>query len=300
MADHGWLVNPKRRRRTKRMPAALARYWRTHRRRGRRIVRTRGAHRIHRRRRHRVHRGVATAYAASLRRGRIHHGGYGSEWLPSHYAGNPGLLKEVGMFGLNPRHHRRRRHHRGHGRHRYHKHHTFYTTNPRGTGGVGVMSMISRPMETVTNGLTGAVGVFLPIAIPNWLLPFPGTDIMSKAIRFATRAATAGLLLQFGGPMLGRYAQAFKAGAYIGVAGSTVLDFMGTNIVLGYGDTTQTPGRLLAGFQAPATTTTVAGLGAAYQRSRGMGAAYSRMGLRGLHGANAIGTGFKHGLLGGY
>jgi hypothetical protein len=138
--------------------------------------------------------------------------------------------------------------------------------------------------------------------VPNWLLPFPGTDIMSKAIRFATRAATAGLLLQFGGRFLGRYASAFKAGAYIGVAGSTVLDFMGTNIVIGYGDTTQTPGRLLAGFSAPAatTTTTVAGLGAAYQRSRGMGAAYSRMGLRGLHGANAIGTGFKHGLLGGY
>jgi hypothetical protein len=228
------------------------------------------------------------------------HSGYGSEWLPSHYAGNPGLLKEVGMFGLNPHRKHHRKGHRGH--RRYHKHRTFYTINPKGSGGVGVMSMISRPMETVTNGLAGAVGVFLPIAVPNWLLPFPGTDIMSKAIRFATRAAAAGLMLQFGGRFLGRYAAAFKAGAYIGVAGSTVLDFMGTNIVIGYGDTTQTPGRLLAGFSAPAatTTTTVAGLGAAYQRQRGMGAAYSRMGLRGLHGANAIGTGFRHGLLGGY
>lgn len=286
--DHGWLVNPKRRRRKtrarrrkshRRMPAALARYWRTHKRRGRRIVATRSHSR---RRTHRKRRAVTK--------------GYGAAWLPAHYS-NPSVIKEVAMFGLNPR--RRRRHAR--------RHH--YRHNPRrhGRGArVGVMSMIQNPMDTVTKGLVGSVGVFLPIATANWLLPFPGVDIMSRLLRFATRAAAAGLIVQFGSRMVGRSADALKTGAFIGVAGSTVLDFLGTAVLIGRGDTGQVPQQLLAGFMQPATTTATgtAGLGAAYTAARriGVGAAYTaqrRIGMGGLHGQQSLGTGFKHGLLGG-
>lgn len=275
MADeHGWLVNPKTRRRKKRQPAALARYWRSHRRRGKRIVacapRRRARRAVHRKRR------VVTK-------------GYGASWLPAHYR-NPSILKEVAMFGLNPRR-RRRRHHR-------HNPHRRSRRSGGGRSTVGVMSMIRNPMDTVTRGLIGSVGVFLPIATANWLLPFPGQDIMSRLLRFASRAAAAGLIIQFGSRFAGRSADALKTGAFIGVAGSTVLDFLGTAILVGRGDTAQQPMQLLAGFSTP--TVGAAGLGAAYTKRLGVGAAYTRSrGVGGLHGQNAIGTGFKHGLLGG-
>jgi hypothetical protein len=279
--DHGWLVNPKkRRRRTKRMPAALRRYWASHRRRGRRIVRTRGHHRI----RHKVHH----------RRHRRRHPSYGAAWaLPSHYRGNPSLIKEV-MGTMNP--HRRRR-----SRYHHNPRHRRHGGGGHGMSSVGVMSMVRDPLGTATKGLVGSVGVFLPIVTANWLLPFPGTDIMSRLLRFATRAAAGGLLIQFGGRFMGRNAEAFKIGAFIGVAGSTVLDFLGTAILVGKGDVTQTsPMQLIAGFTTPAPAAGTAGLGAAYTRRLGVGAAYSRaLGLRGLHGGQSIGTGFKHGLFGG-
>jgi len=198
------------------------------------------------------------------------------------------------MYSLvNPR--RRRRHHR----------------NPRRHGGrLGVMTMVQNPMESVSKGLFGVLGAFLPVAGANWLLPFPGTDIMSKGLRFASRAAAAGLLVSFGSRFAGRNADALKIGAYIGVAGGTILDFLGTRIVVGYGDVTQTPGQLLAGlgmFGAPAATTTgaVAGLGAAYMRGRpGLGAAYvagrpGRLrGLGGIHGGGTRSMSPRHGLFG--
>jgi hypothetical protein len=288
MAEHGWLVNPKRRRRKKRMPAGLARYWAKHR-------RTKKKTRSHSRRKRRV----------TTR-------GYGVSSLPSHYrrkrratrrrkssnpfySWNPSLIKEVGMFG-NPRRHRRRRSHRYHHNPKRHR-----RSHGGGSHGVGVMTMVKDPMGTVTKGLVGSVGVFLPIATANWLLPFPGTDIMSRLLRFATRAAAGGLIVSFGSKFVGRSAEALKIGAFIGVAGSTVLDFLGTRVVLGLGDTQQVPMQLLAGFSAPAAAPVVgtAGLGAAYTKRLGVGAAYSKaLGLRGLHGGGAIGTGFKHGLFG--
>lgn len=222
------------------------------------------------------------------------------------------------MFSLvNPRH-RRRHHRKGHRRH-HRRHH--YGINPRrhhrgGGSRLGMLSMIQRPGEAVSKGLFGVLGAFLPTATANWLLPFPGTDIMSKVLRFGSRAAAAGLLVNFGRPMAGRYAEAMNVGAYIGVAGGTLLDFLGTRIVVGYGDTTQTPGQLLAGFgsvgslfgAAPATTTgTVAGLASGYYRGRpggvgALGAAYvaGRPGrLAGIHGGGTRSMGPKHGLFGG-
>ncbi len=284
MTEHGWLVNPKRKRRKKRMPAGLARYWAKHR-------RTKRKTRRHSSRKRRV----------------TTRGGYGLSSLPRHYrpkrrhhrrkssnpfySWNPSLIKEVGMFG-NPRRHRRRHHRHNPRRHRSYAH--------RGGHGVGVMSMVKDPMGTVTKGLVGSVGVFLPISVANWLLPFPGTDIMSRLLRFATRAAAGGLIVQFGSRFVGRNSEALKIGAFIGVAGSTVLDFLGTRVVLGLGDTQQVPMQLLAGFggSAPAAAG-AAGLGAAYTKRLGVGAAYSKaLGLRGLHGGGAIGTGFRHGLFG--
>lgn len=180
--------------------------------------------------------------------------------------------------------------------------------NPRHRGGrLGMMTMVQNPMDALSKGLFGTLGAFLPTATANWLLPFPGTDIMSKALRFASRAAAAGLLVSFGGGFAGRNADALKIGAYIGVAGGTLLDFLGTRIVVGYGDVTQTPGQLLAGFggvlgTAPAPTTSVAGLAAAYMRGRpGLGAAYvaGRPGrLRGIHGGGTRSMGPRHGLFG--
>jgi hypothetical protein len=284
MGEHGWLVNP-RRRRKKRMPAGLARYWAKHRR--------------------------SRTKSHSRRKRRVATRGYGVHSLPSHYrpkrrhhrrrkstnpfySWNPSLIKEVGMFGNPHRRHRRRRYSHNPRRHRGARHHS-------GGHGVGVMTMVRDPMGTVTKGLVGSVGVFLPIATANWLLPFPGTDIMSRLLRFATRAAAGGLIVQFGSRFVGRSAEALKIGAFIGVAGSTVLDFLGTRVVVGLGDTQQVPMQLLAGFTAPAaaTVTGTAGLGAAYTKRLGVGAAYSKaLGMRGLHGGGAIGTGFKHGLFG--
>lgn len=219
------------------------------------------------------------------------------------------------MFSLvNPR----RRHHKKSHRRHHRRHH--YGINPRrhhsGGGSLGMMSMIQHPGDAVSKGLFGVLGAFLPVAVPNWLLPFPGTDIMSKVLRFGSRAAAAGLMIQFGGRMAGRNLDALKVGAYIGVAGGTLLDFLGTRIVVGYGDTTQTPGQLLAGFgnigslfgTTPAATTgTVAGLASGYYRGRpggvgALGSAYAagRPGrLAGIHGAGTRSMGPKHGLFGG-
>lgn len=202
----------------------------------------------------------------------------------------------MGYSLVNPRR-KHRRHHR----------------NPRHHGGrgMGMLTMVQHPGESVMKGVVGAVGAFLPVAGANYLLPFPGNDIMSKALRFASRAAAAGLMVSFGSRFVGHNADALKIGAYIGVAGGTVLDLLGTRVVVGYGDVTQTPGQLIAGFgnigslftTAPATGT-VAGLGSAYAKGRpgALGAAYvaGRPGrLAGIHGGGTRSMGPRHGLFGG-
>lgn len=130
------------------------------------------------------------------------------------------------MLAANPYHHRRHR--------RYHH-------NPMGGGMIGaVTGVVRHPMASITEGVTGALAMYLTIAVPNWILPFPGVDLMSKVVRLLTRVAAGGLLYGFW------RTEAVKTGAMIGSVGGAVLDFVGTRIVVGSGDTGQTPLALLA------------------------------------------------------
>jgi hypothetical protein len=157
-----------------------------------------------------------------------------------HYRVNPHLLKEVGMMYGNPR--RRRRHH--------------YSHNP------GMMSdvqhFISHPMGMLADGTLGALSAYLTISIPNWILPFPGADLMSRVIRLATRVAAGGLVASLLTPMARGSAGAIRGGAAIGAIGSTIFDFMGTRVIIGANDTGQTPLALLAPLTGGTTTTTTA------------------------------------------
>lgn len=168
-----------------------------------------------------------------------------------HYRVNPHLLKEVGMMYGNPR--RRGRRH--------------YSHNP------GMMSdvqhFISHPMDMVMDGTLGALSAYLTISIPNWILPFPGADLMSRIIRLATRVAAGGLVASLLTPMARGSAGAIRGGAAIGAIGSTIFDFMGTRVIIGANDTGQTPLALLAPLgmgttAAPAVPVTAAT--AAYAR----------------------------------
>jgi hypothetical protein len=180
---------------------------------------------------------------------------------------NP-FIREVGMFG-NPR----RRHHR-----RHHYRHNPIIRNPGLTG--GMMGAFTHPMTYISTGFIGTVSAYLTIALPNMLGLFPGTDLMSKVLRGVTRGAAAGLVYSMMKSIAPRQANAALVGGMIGAGGSFIFDFLGTRLIVGAGDTTQTPGMLLAGVgnifgSAPAT----AGYGA-YTRPMG---AYTRpMGL--LHG----------------
>jgi hypothetical protein len=184
------------------------------------------------------------------------------------------------MFG-NPYH---RRHHR---RRRYH--HNPIIRNPRG---LGVMYAVQHPMDLITTGFVGSVSAFLTISLPNMLGLFPGTDLVSKVLRGLTRAAAAGLVYQGMRSVAPRQANAALVGGMIGAGGSFILDFLGTRLVVGAGDTVQTPGMLLAGVgnifgAAPAT----AGYGA-YTRPMG---AYTRpmgvlhRGYAGIYGPGSMG-----------
>jgi hypothetical protein len=180
---------------------------------------------------------------------------------------NP-YLREVGM-SVNPRRRRRRS----------------YRLNPAGmfggaTGAIG--RVVSNPVKSVMDGLTGALAMYMTIAIPNWLLPFPGTDLMSKGIRLATRVAAGGLLVAIF-PQ-----ESVKQGASIGALGGSALDFFNTRVIIGSGDVGQTPLALLApvtgmtaysrpmlpaarGLNAYSTPMTAAARGlAAYSRNPGM------------------------------
>jgi len=190
---------------------------------------------------------------------------------------NP-FIREVGMFG-NPR-----RHHR---RHRYHR-------NPiiRNPGmAAGMMGAITHPMTYINTGVVGSVSAFLTIALPNMLGLFPGNDIMSKVLRGVTRGAAAGLVYNLMKSVAPRQANAALVGGMIGAGGGFVFDLLGTRLIIGAGDTTQTPGMLLAGIgnigNIFGTAPAVAGYGA-YTRpmgaySRPMGVLHGR-GLGGIYG----------------
>src|SRR5438105_14568146 len=81
---------------------------------------------------------------------------------------NPGLYREVRM-ARNPRHrhHHRRRH---------------YRRNP---GGImaPVTDAFHHPGHTFAAGGLGVLAAYMTVAIPNMILPFPGTDLMSKLFR---------------------------------------------------------------------------------------------------------------------
>jgi len=150
-----------------------------------------------------------------------------SPWKGRSWSINP-YLREVGMLS-NPRRRRRRR--------------SSYRLNPSGmfggaTGAIG--RVVSNPVKSVMDGLTGALAMYMTIAIPNWLLPFPGTDLMSKGLRLATRVAAGGLLVAVF-PQ-----ESVKQGASIGALGGSALDFFNTRVIIGSGDVGQTPLALLA------------------------------------------------------
>jgi len=159
-------------------------------------------------------------------RGRTFKLGTHSPYKGRSWAMNP-YLREVGML-VNPRH---RRHHRRHS----------YRHNPLGGGPLGALTQtFKHPMASVMDGLTGALAMYMTIAIPNWILPFPGVDLMSKLLRLGTRVAAGGLIVSF-------FKQpAVRTGASIGALGGSVFDFLGTRIIVGQGDTGQTPLALLA------------------------------------------------------
>lgn len=154
-----------------------------------------------------------------------------------HYRVNPHLLREVGMmYGGNPRH------------------------NPTFNVMGDLQDVIRNPMDAVMDGGLGLLTAYMTIAIPNWLLPYPGADITSRLIRAASRVAAGGLLYSLLVPMARGSAGAIKAGAAMGSIGATLFDFLGTRVIIGANDTGQTPMALLAplsgGVAAPPVTTT--------------------------------------------
>lgn len=158
-------------------------------------------------------------------RGRTFKLGTRSPYKGSAWAINP-YMREVSMLSRNPRRRGRRRSYRG---------------NPMGGGAIGaVTNVFKNPVGSVMDGLTGALAMYMTIAIPNWILPFPGVDLMSKLLRTGTRVATGGLLVSF------FKNPAVRTGASIGAIGGAVLDFFGTRVIVGQGDAAQTPLALLA------------------------------------------------------
>lgn len=221
-----------------------------------------------------------------------------SKWKGKIHRVNPIIQNPIihnpfvrGISMLNPRlfgnvHHRR--HHR-----RHHYHHNPIIRNP---GGVmsGVTHAIRDPMGLIAQGGVGAASAFLTVSVSNMLQGmvglFVGQDIVSKLARGVIRAGVGSLLYGFIKNFAPRQANAALVGVAIGAGGGFLFDVLGTRLVVGVGDTAQTPGMLFAGVgnignlfggsAAPA----VAGYGA-YVRPMG---AYSRPMGRGYRGMDGI------------
>lgn len=178
-------------------------------------------------------------------------------------------LRETGMLFGNPRHHPRhhaKRRHSGGGR------------------GLGLMQVVKNPGHYLSEGGAGILGAFFAISLPNWLLPFPGTDLMSKVLRGLTRVAAGSLVYMGAKQIMPRQAQAVLTGTMIGAFGSFVLDILGTQIKIGAGDTAQTPGMIFAGLGLTAGGTT-----GAYARQ--LIGAYSRPQLAAARGLSGVFSG---------
>lgn len=179
------------------------------------------------------------------------------------------------------------------------RHHRRYSRNPiiRNPGGVmsGVTHAIRDPMGLIAQGGVGTASAFLTISVSNMLQGmiglFTGQDIVSKLARGVIRAGVGSMLYGFIRSFAPRQANAALVGVAVGAGGGFLFDVLGTRLVVGVGDTAQTPGMLFAGIgnignlfgTAPAPA--VAGYGA-YVRP--MGAYVRPMGRVGYRGMDGI------------
>ena len=196
---------------------------------------------------------------------------------------NP-FVRGISMF--NPH---RRRHHR-----RHHYRHNPIIRNP---GGVmsGVTHAIRDPLGLIAQGGVGTASAFLTISVSNTLQGmiglFVGQNIVDKLVRGVVRAGVGSLLYGLFRSFAPRQANAALVGVAIGAGGGFLFDVLGTRLVVGVGDTAQTPGMLFAGVGnlgnlfGGAAAPAVAGYGA-YVRP--MGAYVRPMGRVGYRGMDGI------------
>lgn len=157
----------------------------------------------------------------------------------------------------------------------------------------GFQSAIRDPLGLIAAGGVGATSAFLTISVSNMLQGmlglFVGTDIVSKLVRGVVRAGVGAGLYGVIRSFAPRQSNAALVGASIAAGGGFLFDMLGTRVVIGVGDTAQTPGMLFAGVgtmfgtAAPA----VAGYGA-YTRPMGYGAYTRPMGRAGYRGMGGI------------
>jgi hypothetical protein len=204
----------------------------------------------------------------------------------------------------NPRnrhHHRRHHRNRSHGAARHNwpiimNRHRRHHRNPEGGG---VTMFMRKPGDLLMGGAVGAVAAFGSIAFPNSFLPFPGTTMMDKVLRLASRAAAGGLLVTLMRKMAPRYANDALIGATIAVGGGFVLDLLGITLAIGKGDTVLLPGQLvptnLSSMFTSITGQPLAGytrpMGALAMPAGGTFGAYSspQVPFRGIYGPGSMG-----------
>jgi len=142
--------------------------------------------------------------------------------------------------------------------------------------------------------LNNSIAAFGAIAVPNWLLPFPGTGIMDKVLRFVSRAAAGGLLYTLIRQTAPRYTTSALTGVSIAVGGGAVLDLLGITLAIGKGDTVLMPGQLIPtgmnfGFTGYTRPMGVGNIAASRYAQLG---AYTRpqVAFRGIHGPGSYGV----------
>jgi hypothetical protein len=180
---------------------------------------------------------------------------------------NP-FIREVRM-GRNPRRRRRSR------------------RNPsiiRNPGNALTLQGVMRnPVGVITDGFTAVTAAYLTVGIPNMFGLFMGPDLFSKLLRGVSRVVVGGFVYGAAKAVVPRSAGAAAIGAAVGSVGAFTLDVLGTRLILGSGDTTQTPMTLLASIQMPAL--------AGYTRPMGGYRGYVRPmgGFRGIYGGTSMG-----------